>query len=152
MTPRRDPVPAPRRRERPFLRFCAVGAAGFLADAGVLATLVHGLRLDPIAARVFSFGVAVTLTFELNRTWAFGTSVGRRRIEAFGAYLGVQGLGFACNLVIYTLLFLGLPKPLNAPILCLACASAVALVVNYAGARLLVFRPQSMTRAASDER
>ena len=136
MTPG-EPVAAPRARERPlFLRFCAVGAAGFVADAGVLALLVHGLRLDPIAARVVSFAVAVTLTFELNRAWAFGRADKRRRIEAFAAYLGVQGLGFACNLAVYTALFLVLPPPLNAPILCLGLAAMVGLGVNYAGVAL----------------
>ncbi len=122
-----------------FLRFCIVGAAGFVTDAGVLQLLVQAFGANPIAARLLSFSCAVVVTFELNRRWAFGTVRHDRLLTAFAAYLSVQGIGFLCNLAVYAALILGLPAPFDAPLICLAVASAVALLVKYGGARHLVF-------------
>ncbi len=124
-----------------FLRFCAVGAVGFIVDAGTLLIAVHLFGIDPIGGRLFSFSVAVLATFELNRRWAFRDRGGRRWLRALVSYLGVQGLGFCCNFGLYTLLYLTLPQRYNAPLFGLAVASAVAIVINYLGASLLVFRP-----------
>ena len=121
-----------------FLRFVVVGATGFCVDCGVLLLAIHGLGIDPITGRFLSFAVAVLFTYGLNRAWAFRRATGFLR--GFGLYLGVQGFGFGCNLAVYSALFLLLPKPWNSPLLCLAAASAFGLVVNYAGAKWLVFR------------
>ena len=123
-----------------FLRFSAVGGAGFVVDAGILLFLIHIFGADPIAARLLSFGAAVAITFEFNRRWAFGgVSHGPARI-AFAAYLGVQSIGLLCNLIVYTALILALPATVITPPLCVAFASAIALLVNYSGVRRLVFQ------------
>ncbi len=128
-----------RPRALEFMRFCAVGTVGFLVDAGLLILAIQA-GLDPIAGRFLSFAVAVVATFELNRCWAFRGGGGKSFLKAFAGYLGVQGLGFACNFGVYTLLYTGLPRPYKLPLLCLVVASALALIVNYAGASLWVFR------------
>jgi putative flippase GtrA len=123
---------------RTFARFCVVGGTGFLTDAGILAVLVHGLALGPFLARAISFAVALTATWLLNRHWAFAgyaTSFWR----GFLTYLGVQGLGLGCNMLVYVSWILLLPPPLDEPLAALFLASAAALLVNYAGMRLLVF-------------
>lgn len=122
-----------------FLRFCTVGAVGFIVDAGVLLIEVHAFHVDPIWGRLASYAVAVLTTFELNRRWAFRQRGDRPYLKALASYLGVQGLGFACNFGLYTTLYLALPPGYNAPLFCLAIASLVALTVNYAGASLVVF-------------
>ena len=121
-----------------FLRFCVVGSVGFVTDASLLMGLVHGLAVDPILARVFSFGVAVLLTFELNRHWAFGPP-NQHLLVAFASYMGIQGVGFLCNFAIYTIAILTLPAGYNGPLFALVVASGVALIVNYAGLRHIVF-------------
>ena len=126
-----------------FLRFCAVGAIGFIVDAGVLLIEVHAFGVDPIWGRLMSFSVAVLTTFEFNRCWAFRRQGDHPYLAALASYLGVQGLGFACNFGIYTVLYLALPPRYNAPLLCLAVASLIALTVNYAGASLVVFRTKA---------
>ncbi len=123
-----------------FLRFCAVGGIGFVADAGALAVATRLLGLDPITGRLLSFGIAVLVTFELNRRWAFKQRSAKPYWTALSTYLGVQGIGFACNFGIYAVLYLTLPLRYDAPLLCLAIASGAALLVNYAGASLVVFR------------
>lgn len=122
-----------------FLRYCTVGAAGFVADAAVLLALVHGLGANPILARAISFPLAVILTFALNHHWTFGGGTRKGLAAAFATYLGVQGFGLACNAAIYTTLILGLPAPFNVPLFALAVAAAVALAVNYGAAKHLVF-------------
>lgn len=131
-----------------FARFCAVGAIGFAVDAGVLLIVLRVLGADPIWGRLVSFSVAVLTTFEFNRRWAF-RSGGRPYLPALASYLGVQGLGFACNFGLYTLLYWALPPGYDASLsalFCLAAASAVALAVNYAGASLVVFRSRASGR------
>ena len=140
-----SPGPVTERRLAPgraleFLRFCAVGGTGFVIDAGALAVGTHIFGLDPIAARFLSFGVAVLATFELNRRWAFKQRAAQPYLAALSTYLGVQSVGFACNFSVYAALYFTLPLRYDAPLLCLAVASAAALAVNYAGASLVVFR------------
>lgn len=121
-----------------FARFATVGVVGFCVDGGVLLLLVRVFGTDPILGRLLSFAVAVVATYALNRAWAFRDRVGFLR--GLRLYLGVQSLGFACNFAVYSALLLVVPPPWNAPIACLAVASAAALVVNYVGAKLVVFR------------
>ncbi len=131
-----------------FLRFCTVGGVGFVIDAGALEVATRLVGLDPIAGRLLSFGIAVLVTFELNRRWAFKHGGSKSYWAALSSYLGVQGVGFACNFCIYTALYLTLPLRYDAPLLCLAVSSAAALVVNYAGASLIVFRTSEPPKRA----
>jgi putative flippase GtrA len=128
-----------RRRElHQFLRFCVVGAAGFLADAGVLALLHYGIGLGPLGARAISAPLAVFLTFNLNRSWAF--SAGRRSfLQGMALYSTVQCAGLLSNLAIYSFAIIAMPSPLNEPMVAFATASAMALAINYAGSRFIVF-------------
>jgi putative flippase GtrA/SAM-dependent methyltransferase len=130
------------RELRVFLRFCIVGAAGFIADGGVLAAAVYLGRLSPLAARALSAPLAVLLTFVLNRSWSFvdgaRTSVWRELLS----YVAVQATGLASNLLVYTFAIAAFPAPLNNPFAALTLASATALALNYVGARFIVFRPR----------
>ena len=76
----------------------------------------------------------MALTFQLNRSWTFSSLRQQHLSSAFAAYVAVQGVGFVCNLTIYTFALLLFHLP---PLLCLALASAVALFV---GSKRLVFR------------
>ncbi len=120
-----------------------VGGVGFCVDAAVLQLLIAAGSMNPVTARFVSFGCAVLVTFELNRRWAFAGAVQQPYLRRLAAYLAVQGVGFIFNLGVYSAAYLLLPAPLNAPVLSLAYASALALLVNFAGARLVVFRRRS---------
>lgn len=135
--------PKPIREVALFLRFSAVGAAGFVVDAGLLFFLVHAFKADPIAARLLSFGVAVTVTFHFNRRWALGAVRHGSAYAAFATYLSVQSVGLLCNIITYTALILLLPETIITPLVCVAIASAAALFVNYGGVRRLVFKSKS---------
>ncbi|RUP18568.1 GtrA family protein [Methylobacterium sp.] len=138
---------APRGEADRFARFCIVGGIGFVTDAGIMTLCIYGLGWSPTGARALSFAVAVLVTFLLNRSISFADRGGRPILPALVSYLLVQAFGFACNLIVFTLAIVRLPAPFSAPLAALALASAVALVLNYAGARFLVFSRASLPLA-----
>lgn len=117
--------------------FCAVGCIGFMVDAGGLALLYY-VAVDPIVARAISAPAAVASTFLLNRYLTFADFRGRLG-AAFSTYLTTQGVGFACNITVYTASLKLTVEPFNKPIASLALASGIALVINYLGSRFFVF-------------
>jgi putative flippase GtrA len=125
-----------------FLRFAVVGGIGFLADAALLQALVGLAGWGPLAARVPSFLGAVAVTWYLNRRFTF--RVGRRRgglRGEFARYLVVQTVGTGVNFALYALCVLGSELMAASPVLALAAASLGAMLVNYLGAKALVFVP-----------
>ena len=131
--------PARRASALRFLRFCCVGATGFVTDTSILMALVHGGHVDPIVAKALSFAVAVLVTFELNRRWAFERGRDVSALTAFPAYLAVQGVGFLCNWTVFTACVVLLPQPFGSVLGAAVIAAAAALVLNYLGAARLVF-------------
>ncbi|MEE2951965.1 MAG: GtrA family protein [Pseudomonadota bacterium] len=139
-------VTAPQASRAQFLRFAVIGAVGFALDGGGLMILTEGFDADPIAARFATFSCAVVTTWLLNRRFAF-VGGGRSLIAEFGAYLGVQGFGFLCNLAVYSIAVLLLPYPLDIPIVALVMAAGVGLLANFLGLKHLVFiRPEKSGR------
>ncbi|GGC54318.1 GtrA family protein [Chelatococcus reniformis] len=122
---------------RRFLRFCVVGGLGFVTDLGVLLAAVW-LGAGPLAGRGLSFGIAVVVTWLLNRTLTFKAGT-RPSMREFASYLSVQIVGLLVNLTVYVTLIAFGPGVLASPAVALAIASAIALVVNYSGARSFAF-------------
>jgi putative flippase GtrA len=133
-------------KRRQMLGFVIVGSIGFLIDAGVLTALTAGLGWGPFVARFVSFPVAVLGTWALNRSFVFAsTATSRGQIaREYSRYLGVQSVGAATNMVVYSLALLALPGLERWPVIALALGSLAGLFVNFAGARLWVFssRPE----------
>lgn len=124
---------------RAFWRFAAVGGVGFAVDAGVLFGLT-ALGGNPYLVRLLSFALAVSVTFGLNRHWTFSGARARGIGRDYLAYIGVQTFGVGINYGVYAavLALIGL-DPARA-VLALAAGSATAFLVNYWGARRVVFR------------
>jgi putative flippase GtrA len=129
-----------------FMRFCCVGGLGFVIDFTVLKTVVH-LGLNPFGGRWVSFSVAVVSTWTLNRAWTFKAHTGPDAVcgpaalaKEFAGYLAVQSVGFSANFSVYAAMIVGIPA-LNGRLLpAVVCGTAVGLVINYLGAKHLVFR------------
>ncbi len=122
-----------------FPAFVVVGAVGFVVDACILATLVHGYQWGDYTARLVSFAFAVTVTWLLNRSYVFTSTRTRNRRSEYTRYLTVQGMGMAINFLVYSLCIASNQLMDKWPVLALAVGSAVALIFNYAGARVFVF-------------
>jgi putative flippase GtrA len=122
-----------------FLRFVAVGATGFVIDAGILHGLADFWGVNPFIAQAIAFPIAVAATWLLNRVWTFGAS-DQPPVRQAAVYFGVQCAGFLTNYVIYALALIVLPVLRHWLVVPLAMGAAAALCVTYTGARRLAFR------------
>jgi len=127
-----------------FLRFLAVGAGGLMVDMSVFHVLMTAWGQHPLAARIFSIGVATLFTWALNRSLTFGAS-GRRRREEIARYAlvtaGAQGFNYAVFALLVTTVLAAMPK------LALLAGSALAAVFSYLGHSLFSFAPAMRERS-----
>lgn len=131
---------------RQFAAFAAIGALGFVVDGGLMTALSQFGALSPMQARPFSFAVAVTVTWQLNRSLVFGQAA-KGSVGEWARYAGVNGLGALVNLAVFYAVMLAVPPLQAAPLIALALAAGAALVCNFAGTRRLVFAgPGAPTR------
>lgn len=128
-------------------RFVVVGTVGFVIDGGLLYLLVRS-GVDPYLARAFSFPPAVTATWYLNRVWTFAARQGAARRQ-YARYLAVQLVGALSNYGVYAaILSLG-HRSAEGALAALAAGSIAGLVINFAGARALVFVAGGSVTAAA---
>ena len=123
-----------------FLRFACVGVVGFAVDAGVLQALVSLAHWGPIAARGVAIPVAVFATWLLNRTITFPEAVGGPALASLLRYAMVSAAGAGVNFAVYAVLVFASAILAAHPLVPLAVASIVALLVNYLGSRYFAFR------------
>lgn len=126
--------------------FAAVGAVGFVIDAGVLSALTHGAGWSPWAARVPSFTAAVLTTWLLNRRLTFpGLGLQRRSMEALG-YGTIQVCGAGINLLVFGLCLAAFPLLARLPVIPFAVGSGVAMVFNYVALTRLLYARERTAR------
>lgn len=125
-----------------FLRFCVVGALGFVTDFSVLYAAVNVLGLGTLAGRIVSFVVAATVTWKVNRHFTF-VQQGRGSVREWAQYLALTSVGGGINVIVYQAwLWLTDHSTLNL-FLGVAAGSAVAMLFNFTISKRAVF-----TRAA----
>ena len=122
-----------------FLRFCLVGTAGFIVDAGALQAMVTLAGANPFVARAGSFLAAATFTWWLNRRFTFDVDCAPTRTE-WARYMTAMTLGAAVNYGAFAATLLMLPFAVRQPWLGVAAGSVAGLAVNYLTSRHLVFR------------
>ncbi len=120
------------RRIGPFL---AAGAAGFLVDAGVLALLTEAADRPELPARLVSIGVALFVTWRINRRFAF-RAPGRGTVREFGRYLAVGASTSLLNYAVFAALVVFAD---TAALPALAAASVTAMIASFLGYDRLVF-------------
>lgn len=124
--------------------FALGGVIGFVVDAGIVHLTVRAAGWNPYAARVLSFLVAASVTWAWNRSITFAH---RRRAGAAGEWLrwvAVMTVGAIVNYGIYALLVATVGVIHAWPVLGVAAGSACSAVVNFGGARGMVFnRPDT---------
>ncbi len=65
-----------------LLKFCAVGASGYVVNLAVFTAAVKGANTHHLVAATAAFVVAVANNFWWNRHWTFAARSGRRRFQA----------------------------------------------------------------------
>jgi putative flippase GtrA len=122
-----------------FLRFSAVGAAGFLVDAGVLYLMIFGVGLGPWLARLPSFLAASAFTWFVNRIWTYKGPQAGGMAGQWLRFVSANALGGAVNYTVYALLILD--ETIRAhPLPAVALGSLAGLAVNFTLSRRFVFR------------
>ncbi|BAV49133.1 Membrane protein [Mesorhizobium loti] len=119
-----------------LVRFVFAGGIGFAADAAALWLLLAITPLGPFVARMLSIGLALCVTWQINRHLTFSPS--RRGVAEEGARYG--GVGIATSIVnylVYSAILLALPAA--PPLVALAIASLAAMALSFLGYSRLVF-------------
>lgn len=127
-----------------FLRFGAVGAAGFVVDEAVLTVLHLLLGLDPYSARAVSIFCAATFTWCGNRTFTFAehaASGGAGQVlREWGTFMLANGVGALVNYGVYSACVRFAPMPLGHPLIATAIGVGVGMVFNFTLSKRFVFR------------
>jgi putative flippase GtrA len=119
-----------------LVKFCVVGATGYLVNLWVFSLLVLVFDLHYIPAAICSFLVAVTNNYIWNRIWTFRAHRGHVAYQGM-RFLVVSTLALGANLlVLHVLVRAGLPEVV-------AQAIAIVLVtpINFVGNKLWSFGP-----------
>jgi putative flippase GtrA len=131
-----------RREGRLVLKHACVSCLGFAIDAGLLHLGVSN-GLSPAWARVVSLGFAMQATFVINGWLVFRCLERDRLLRQWAGYMAATGLGNFCNYWIFLTLVSLHGRVVSIPIVALALGSVSAWMINYAAARLVVFRRRS---------
>ena len=118
-----------------LVKFCVVGASGYVVNLVVFTLAFHALGLHYLAAAVCSFLVAVTNNYTWNRVWTFRRERGHIGLQG-AKFLVVSLAALGANVaVLAALVELGVPK---VP----AQAAAIVLVtpLSFLGNKLWSFR------------
>ena len=138
-------APAPRRRVDAALRrranweelvkFCVVGASGYVVNLAVYTLLLRGADLHYVVAAIGSFLVAVTNNYWWNRHWTFRGQKG---------HFAYQGMRFAVVSAVALVANLGILRVLVALGVGKVLAQAIAIIavtpLNFIGNKLWSFR------------
>jgi putative flippase GtrA len=124
---------------REFARFALAGVAGLAVDVAVL-YLALALGADYYTGRVLSFLAAVWCTWQINRRITFAVALAGSAWAQWWRYLGAMLGGGAVNYAVYSLVVTYGPAHPMLPLAGVCAGSAAGMMVNFAGAKLLVFR------------
>ncbi len=118
-----------------LVKFCLVGASGYVVNLAVYTLLLRGAGLHYVLAAIGSFLVAVTNNYTWNRLWTFRRHRGHVVHQGLRFFV-VSALALAANLlVLHVLVQVGLGE---------VSAQAIAIVVvtpvNFVGNKLWSFR------------
>lgn len=128
-----------------FLSFSIVGIVGFIIDAGILQLLVTLGGLNPYISRLFSYLIAATLTWQLNRHYTFPKQTDVKPHHQWLHYLGANGIGGLLNYGIYALLIFSSRFFHHHLYFGVAGGAIVGLACNFTLSKHWVFKP---TRAS----
>ena len=118
-----------------LVKFCVVGASGYVVNLAVYTLLLRGLDFHYVPAAMGSFVVAVTNNYLWNRLWTFRRQRGHLVLQGLRFFV-VSTLALGANLIVLHLLVTaGLGE-----VIAQAIAIIVVTPVNFVGNKLWSFR------------
>jgi putative flippase GtrA len=121
-----------------LLRFCMVGAIGFVIDTGVLYMLIRNTGMNPYSARLISLFASATTTYVLNRSFTFSKGLkGEARHREWAIYMVLMLVGGAVNYSVYSLCIAFSRVMYTQPVLAVAAGALAGLALNFSTSRRL---------------
>ena len=112
-----------------LVRFCLVGASGYLVNLAVFSVLLKGLGAHHLVAAIGAFFVAWTTNFVLNKHWTFRRH-GLSTLQQGARNLAVSLIGLSLNLLFLEILVQsGMPE-IPAQAIAIAAVTPVSFLVN----------------------
>jgi putative flippase GtrA len=119
-----------------LVKFCAVGASGYVVNLCVFALCVEALGLHHLVGATVAFVVAVTNNFWWNRHWTFKAGRGRAGFQAARFFtVSVAAFLFAAAVLQLLVAVAGLPEVPSQ-----AMAIIAATPLNFIGNKMWSFR------------
>jgi dolichol-phosphate mannosyltransferase len=119
-----------------LLKFCAVGASGYVVNLSVFALCVEVLNLHHLIAATLAFVVAVTNNFWWNRYWTFRARGGHAGFQAARFFaISIGAFLFAAALLELLVSVAGVPE---LPAQAISIVAATPL--NFIGNKMWSFR------------
>jgi putative flippase GtrA len=118
-----------------LLKFCAVGASGYVVNLCVFALCVEAFDMHHVAAATVAFAVAVLNNFWWNRHWTFGAREGHAGFQA-ARFFAVSLVAFAVAVLVLELLVTTAGMP---DLLAQAISIVVATPLNFVGNKMWSF-------------
>ena len=122
------------------LKLAGVGLLGFAVDASLLHVVV-GFAMSPAWARVISLSTAMQVTFAINGLRVFRCLDRATLIRQWVGYTAASGFGNFCNYWIFMTMVSTHWWIVSNHLVALAVGSFMAWLINYVGARFVVFGP-----------
>jgi dolichol-phosphate mannosyltransferase len=117
-----------------LVKFCVVGATGYVVNLAVYTLLLNGAGLHYVPAAIGSFLVAVTNNYVWNRLWTFRRARGRIAYQGL-RFLLVSTAALGANLLLLALLV----QATDGPIFAQAVAIVLVTPLNFVGNKLWSF-------------
>ena len=133
-------------REAGFaMKFALAGLVGFAVDAAILH---FGLKdgLSPAFARAISILAAMQVTFLINGVLIFKCLTRDNWVRHWAAYMVTSGFGNFCSYMIFITLTSLHGSVLSKAWIAFPASTFAAYLINFAGARLVVFRAAIRSR------
>ena len=112
-----------------LIRFCVVGASGYLVNLVVFSLLVHGLGAHYAIAAIGAFAVAWTNNFVLNKFWTFQRH-GLTAVQQGARYLAVSLVALGLNLLLLEVLVQSGSPEVPAQAIAIAAVMPVNFLLN----------------------
>jgi dolichol-phosphate mannosyltransferase len=112
-----------------LVRFCVVGASGYLVNLAVFSLLVHGAGAHYVLAAVLAFCVAWTNNFLWNKYWTFRRH-GLSAMQQGARYLAVSLVALGLNLLLLELLVRAGAAEVPAQAIAIAAVMPVNFLLN----------------------
>lgn len=126
-----------------FIRFSIIGAIGFIIDVTSLYLAMHFLGLGLYSGRLFSYIIAASCTWALNRLFTFDSHPDDKKIKQWGKFLLINTLGGSVNYLTYALLVSQFNLFNTYPALAVALGTIPSLIINFSASRKWIFTQQN---------